>query len=127
MKIKKYLKKYIIFNDKVYNQLLRRFDISNFKKHNETYQNFIECPLCKKYSCIDCSLNVFSTYDRGCNQLMDKILNGSWILDVSKDYVKYEIEDKDKAEKDLKKLRKFLESFQKCSYEYAKKIFKNEE
>jgi len=134
MRLGYYKKQPIIFTEKEYKQICKRFDYTKYKRitTSESMESSASCPLCKKYynvdlynSCQKCPIDCFREEESepgwfeklGCEVLILNVLKRYYknIKDVdfflNQDEVGYLDSHKDKAKKQLKIINNFLNSF----------------
>lgn len=80
MRVKTFEDKTIIFTEKEYKQICRRFNYNKYKKTYDGMGSSIKCPLCERYAkgttaCEECPVAIYETLNSpGCMVIMHKIL-----------------------------------------------------
>jgi hypothetical protein len=133
-------KKELLLSNKDYKQILRRFNLKNFKSYNENsntveYENLTECPLCERYSeraCVGCTFEKLapkdgSRWSEGCMIFMASVVdyNMDSMPYITYDTVSYDTyfgDDEFNSDKDTiqKIYNLFLTKFKKVENPHGK-------
>lgn len=96
--------------------LLQRFDEKNSEIDEYGYRIELWCILCLEYDkagCSGCPANIFhecrlKAVGEGCSAILRVLLGGETVLELSKGIITWNIEEKDEAVDDLRKIREYI-------------------